>query len=227
MTHPGPSAAPTTSQLSQSARDRAALYGLLAAAGILLYVILDVVAQLLPPHYSAIHQAESDLAVGPYGFVMTINFAVRGALSLALLAGMLQALAPAARSRLGVALLAVWGVGALLLAIFPTDVGTHHTIHGLVHLVVAFLAFLAGALGALLVSMRLAADPAWAPLRPALLGISVAALLMLVIVALVTPSVTSHPATSLFGLAERVFIGLVLLWMLLVALLLVRLRASA
>jgi len=42
---------------------------LLTIVGIVFYVILDVIAQLLPPHYSAHSQAESDLAVGPYGLV--------------------------------------------------------------------------------------------------------------------------------------------------------------
>jgi len=60
--------------------------------GIVLYLILDVVAQLLPPHYSPITQAESDLAVGKYGFIMTINFLNRGVLSLLFIFAFLQTL---------------------------------------------------------------------------------------------------------------------------------------
>ena len=56
---------------------RARIFGALTIAGIALYLVLDVVAQMLPPHYSPVRQAESDLAVGPYGYVMTINFVVR------------------------------------------------------------------------------------------------------------------------------------------------------
>jgi hypothetical membrane protein len=51
-------------------------------AGIILYLILDMVAQLLPPHYSPISQAESDLAVGQFGYIMAVNFLNRGILSL-------------------------------------------------------------------------------------------------------------------------------------------------
>ncbi|HEY7356765.1 MAG TPA: DUF998 domain-containing protein, partial [Ktedonobacterales bacterium] len=58
---------------SQSAKQGAAL-ALLTIVGIALYVVLDVIAQLLPPHYNPISQAESDLAVGPYGWIMAINF---------------------------------------------------------------------------------------------------------------------------------------------------------
>jgi len=50
--------------------------------GIILYAVLDVVAQILPPHYNPISQAESDLAVGKFGLIMTINFVNSGVLSL-------------------------------------------------------------------------------------------------------------------------------------------------
>jgi hypothetical membrane protein len=83
-------------------------YGPGVIAGIFLYAMLDIVAQLLPPHYSPIHQAESDLAVGPYGIIMRLNFLVRAALSLLVV----SALAPAlrqARPRWGLVLFSIWG----------------------------------------------------------------------------------------------------------------------
>ena len=56
----------------------------IALIGIVFYIILDVVIQMLTPHYS-LRQAESDLAVGPYGWIMNINFVVRGLLSAAII----------------------------------------------------------------------------------------------------------------------------------------------
>src|SRR5580704_7825043 len=110
-------------------RSRTAL--VLTVVLIAVYVVLDIIAQLLPPHYSALSQAESDLAVGPYGYVMTANFVVRGLLSLAFLVGLTGATGIASRSRVGIGLLGAWGVGAFLLAVFPTDVGTSGTtLHG-------------------------------------------------------------------------------------------------
>lgn len=53
----------------------------LTLAGAVVYVALDVVAQLLPPHYGPVRQAESDLGVGPFGWVMSVNFIVRGLLT--------------------------------------------------------------------------------------------------------------------------------------------------
>src|SRR6185437_3342848 len=123
------------------AEKQGAMLALLTTVGIVLYVILDVIAQLLPPHYSPIRQPESDLAVGPYGWVMALNFVVRGLLSFALIAALIKGAPEAIRSRAGLVLLGIWAVGALLLAAFPTDVGGGKvTLHGAIHLLVAVIA---------------------------------------------------------------------------------------
>jgi hypothetical membrane protein len=193
-----------------------ATLALLTIIGIVLYVILDVIAQLLPPHYNAISQAESDLAVGPYGFVMTINFLVRGLLGLALVWALIRTVTKSGLSRAGLALLAVWGIGALILALFPTDLaGAKPTLHGVIHLFVALLAFICGAIGELLLALHFAKDDRWRSLRTPTLTIAILAIFMFVVQLLALPH--GH------GLVERVFIGLVLLWMLVVAL---RLRFS-
>src|SRR5579862_9361405 len=90
-------------------------YFLATIVGIAVYVILDAVAQSLPPHYSPISQAESDLAVGPYGYVMAVNFVNRGVFSLLFLYGLAKTAPPGAGLRTGLVLLGVWGVGALIL----------------------------------------------------------------------------------------------------------------
>jgi hypothetical protein len=126
--------------------------------------------------------AESELALGAFGWIMTVNFVVRGLLSLALIAGLQKALVPAARSQVGAILVEAWAIGAFLLAICPTDAPGQHTIHGLIHALIALVAFFAGAVGALLISLRLSADPRWRHLRPPLVTIAVFALAMLVVV---------------------------------------------
>lgn len=197
----------------------ARIFGALTIAGIALYVVLDVVAQLLPPHYNSVRQAESDLAVGPYGYVMAINFVVRGALSLALLAGLTRGVAARARSKFGEALIGVWALGAFLLALFPTDVNSRPTIHGVIHLVVALVAFCAVTAGELLVSAHIGSDARWTRLRPYLLICSFATLVVLLAQVL---GVRASAALGVGGLVERVFLGLALLWMLLVAINLLR-----
>ena len=60
--------------------------------GVFLSLVLGRVAQLPPPHFSPITQSESDLAVGPWGVLMTINFVSRGALSLLFICALVQTL---------------------------------------------------------------------------------------------------------------------------------------
>jgi hypothetical membrane protein len=50
-------------------QQRAILAFTITIVGIAVYVVLNVIAQLLPPHYSPLRQAMSDLAVGPYGWL--------------------------------------------------------------------------------------------------------------------------------------------------------------
>jgi hypothetical membrane protein len=177
--------------------------------GIILYVVLDAVAQSLPPHYSPIRQAESDLAVGPYGYIMTINFVNRGLLSLAFLYGLnhLMNSEERRRYRAGVLLLGIWGVGALLLAAFPTDVpSTPISWHGAIHLVVAIIAFFGGAFGTLAISLRLGQDQMMKDAKGFALPLSVVAVIVFFGDLLISARIG--------GLIERIFIGSVLLWLL-------------
>ena len=176
----------------------------------ILYVVLDAIAQLLPPHYSPISQAESDLAVGPYGYVMAINFVNRGLLSLAFASAFSQTVGweggGVRRYRTGAFLMGVWGVGALLLAVFPTDVpSTPVSWHGLIHLVVATLAFIAGGIGTLVLSIRLRETDLSRRVKRFALATSGLTVLFLLL------TLTSLQ-TGVGGLIERIFIGLVLLW---------------
>jgi hypothetical protein len=191
---------------------RARLLARMTLVGIALYVALDIIAQALPPHYSPISQAESDLAVGPYGYVMSINFIVRGLLSLAALQALRDGLPAAARSRTGDVLVGIWAVAAIILAFSPTDLpGQHPTPHGVIHLVVAAVAFIAGAVGALLISFRLRADSRLRSIVPSALAIAAGACVILLVIGL---QIGAH---HYFGLIERLFLGLVLLWLAVVA----------
>lgn len=185
----------------------------LTIAGAALYIGLDVAAQLLPPHYSPIKQAESDLAVGPYGWIMTVNFVIRGLLSAAIVVALWQVLPPSPRTRLGLAFAGIWTVGAFLLAAFPTDIGgSEHTLHGKVHLTIALLAFVSIPIAEWLLSRSLADDPRWAHLgsRALLLATLTGGGFIVLLAGVRAPAIA--------GLTERIFLASVLLWMLALAL---------
>jgi hypothetical protein len=183
--------------------------------GIVLYIVLDVVVQLLPPHYSPISQAESDLAVGKFGFIMTINFLDRAVLSLLFIYAFLRTLdcARVARSqfRTGTYLLGVWAVGAILLAIFPTDVpATPVSWHGAIHLVVAIIAFIGGAFGTLAISQKLSQNRKFQGLKRIAFPLSIIVVVLLVVDLGLFFLV--HLNSRIGGLTERLFLGSVLLW---------------
>ncbi len=193
-------------------------------AGIVLYALLDAIAQALPPHYNPIRDAESDLAVGPYGYFMTINFVNRGLLSLVFVYSLTQILHSSGtiqgsgtggsnRYSTGLRLLGAWGVGAILLAIFPTDVpATPVSSHGAIHLAVAAIAFLAGAFGALSLSRQFGESQALSGVRGVALAIAVLAVIFC-FATLGLGFVFPHLAGEIGGLDERIFLAMVLLWM--------------
>ena len=206
--------AATPDELGQAKRAR--LLFAVALAGILLYLVLDAVAQSLPPHYSAISDAESDLAVGPYGYVMAVNFINRGVLSLCFLfALLLTANSSDMMSRVfrrGGWLFGVWSVGALLLAAFPTDVpATPVSWHGAIHLVVAILAFVGGAFGAFYLSMGMTGNRPLARAKGVAVPLSYLAVVLLaveIIGGVALPGLAHHYG----GVIERLFLASVLVW---------------
>ena len=194
----------------------------LALAGVGGYVAIDILLAFLRPEYSLIYNAESDYGRGPWFWVMDANFLLRCALSLAIASALSQVLRPDGRARGGLALLVTWAICSGLLAFFADDVeGTPQHGSGVVHLVLAFIAFTAIAIGAVLISASLMSDPAWRPAAPVLLVISIAAAIAYL---LLGGALKHHHAPD--GLYERVFLGLELLWIAIAAIALSR-RAPA
>ena len=192
---------------------RAALW--ITVIGIVLYVALDLVAQLLPPHYNPISQAESDLGVGPYGWVMNLNFVVRGILSLAFVYGLYRAWPNSDPPRLGLALIAAWAVGAFVLAANPADISGPATLHGQIHLITAFVAFLLMSVGALLVAYAMPAMAPWDRVRAWAQPLSILAFVAMLVLLFTNgiPRIEQH----YFGLIERIFLGFALAFLFVVA----------
>ena len=179
-----------------------------ALAGIAVYVAIDVLLAFLRPGYSLIYNAESDYGRGPWFWVMDLNFLLRCAFSLAIVAALSRVLRPDGRTRAGLALLVTWAICSGLLAFFADDIeGTPQHGSGIVHLFLAFIAFTAIAIGAILISASLMSDPAWRRAAPVLLAISIAGAVGYL---LLGAALKHHHAPG--GLYERIFLGLELLW---------------
>jgi hypothetical membrane protein len=182
-----------------------------AITGALVYVAIDCVLALADPQYSLIRNAESDYGVGPNALLMDVNFLLRGVFSVAAAIAIALTTAPLRRSRLGLGLIGAWACCSALLAFFPDNpVGTPVTPSGRIHLLLAGIAFAAVAIGTFLTSHRIGGDPAWLSVRRPLLVVS-----SLAIVAGTLAILSIRRPHADFGLYERIFLGLEILWMVL------------
>ncbi|WP_255579933.1 DUF998 domain-containing protein [Cryobacterium sp. PAMC25264] len=192
----------------------------IALVGAVLYVLVDIVLQALPPHYSVVSEAESNLAVGPYGWVMNLNFLARGVVTVCAVAALAR-FGPRTRvRRTGLGLMLGAGACSAALALLPTDIPAKDapglepmTALGTAHLVVAAGGFLAAlvAFGLLTLWLRRSDDLRGAyPAAAVFTGVAALGLLALGIAAVWVPGV--------IGLAERVSLAGVLGWVIAVCL---------
>jgi len=192
-------------------------------AGVVVYLAVDVLLKFLRPGYSLLYNAESDYGRGAWFWVMDLNFLLRCALSLAAAAAVAKAARPDGRVRGGLVLVTIWAVCSGLLAFFADDLeGQPQHGSGLVHLGLAFIAFVCITIGTILASAGLRSDPAWQPVANLLLAVSIAGAAAFVLLG----SAVGHKHAP-GGLYERIFLGLQLLWIALAAGWTARRRLSA
>lgn len=106
----------------------------LALIGIAYFVIVIVTLHFLRTDLNPISRSTSEYAVGPYGFLMTTAFLSMSVASLSLVIGLYKGMPQSARSRIGLILLGIWGVGVLVAMSFPINPeGSRQTITGIIH----------------------------------------------------------------------------------------------
>jgi hypothetical membrane protein len=189
-------------------RVRADALGWFVVAAVVVYVGVDVLLRFLRPDYSLLYNAESDYGRGPWYWVMDLNFVLRGLLSLAVVIALSRAARLDDRGRPGLILIAIWAAASALLALFADNIeGQSLTGSGIVHLVLAFIAFVCVTVGTILVSVSLRSDPAWRPVAGVLLALAVAGAAAFLLLG----TATGHKHAP-GGLYERIFLGIQLLW---------------
>jgi hypothetical protein len=190
----------------------------IAIVGVVTYVLVDVVLQFLPPHYSAIAQAESDLAVGPYGWIMAINFFGRGVTSAAAIVALVGTGPRGGLKTVGMSLFGVAGACSALIAFSPTDValvGTavaHPTVHGTIHIIGASSGFVFA-----LAAFWLLTIWGWRVDALRTSRVPLAVFLAAASAGLVFLGITIAAAPRVFGLAERICLAGILGWVFVIA----------
>lgn len=200
-------------------RPRSQINGLAIAAiaGVALFAVLVALIPVIKDGYSPVEDAISNAAVGSYGYLQTIAFFALGLGSLTLAQGLWRAL-EGRSARIGSALIGLWGLGIVLAGVFPADLTPEpETTSGTIHIVVSLLGFVAVIVGMLVLSAVFRKRPTWHSLWPTSSVVGVAALIAFLVTGATQDS-------DWWGVAQRVFVALVLLWLLLAA---TRLRAMA
>ena len=159
------------------------------------YLVSVVAAHLLRPDIQPVSDPVSYYAVGPYGFFIGIAIFALGVGSLALTLGLHLGIAPSGRTRVGLLLLALYGVGQLVVAIFSIDAETAKTTTGIIHNIAGNISFFCFPPAVILLSLGMGKDERWRSLkRPALA-------LALVVLVEATLVMVSANVVGGFGLA--------------------------
>lgn len=177
-----------------------------AVIGVLFFLAVAVLLQFLRTDYLWIKTPLSFYLLGPWnGWLHAGFFAL--AVAIALIAAGLYLDSPSgARSAATLLLFGVGAAGVVLTALAPTDVGSHLTLHGALHLIGAALAFLFTSTGMLLQSWYFRRHPRWRAIFPGALTLALIEYLWLWFYALVR--------TPVNGLVQKITILLILAWLL-------------
>ena len=188
----------------------------LAVLAIVGQLVLLASAWLLPAisEYHLVGDNISELAIGQYGFVQTLAFVISGLGILALAYGIHRLTAGIRGSLLGSVFIGIYGVGALVVAIFPSDridskadVWTQSTT-GRIHSITAFVAYLSVITGMLVLTWTFARDMHWRSLVVGSALLAGAALALLFV----------QSEGPWVGLMQRLMITAISGWLILVAL---------
>ena len=207
-------------------------FGLLAIASVAYYVLAVLAMHFLQPELDPLTVPMSVYVLGAYGFLMTTTFFVLCAGLLGVGFGLIRTLPRTRLTTVAVALTVIASVGFLIAGIFPTDWpppmrSTSSQLHGLGGL----LAFPAVTIAAVLFSLKFRSDEYWRRASVAALALSTGiaatfASFYVLIAASIAEGVEDR-APDFLGLAQRVFLALLLVWMILVGRHLTRARRNA
>jgi Protein of unknown function (DUF998) len=212
--------ASTTLSPSLQATKQVARIVTVAFVGITYFVVIIIALHFLRPDLNPIQRPTSEYAVGPFGWLMTSAFFSMSVASWALVIGLSQGVSQPARSRIGLGLVGLWGVGVLIAMFFPIDLdGAPQTMSGTIHAINGPLTFLSLTVGVILISRRFKHDETWCPHHRSTLILS-----LVMLMAFIGAPLAIATESGFAGLAQRMYLVTFVTWFLLTA---TRLRSVA
>jgi len=168
-----------------------------------------VVLHLLQPGLNPLERPISEFALARYGAVMTITFYSQGLGSLALAVILIRVRPAQRRLRIGGTLFVFAAIGAAVAGMFPADPISAHTqtTAGAIHMAAGLLRFLALTFALPILAWTLASLPRFQKVANALKGLAILFVLSFLVSTVVLANI------NLFGLGQRTFIAILLIWM--------------
>lgn len=187
-------------------RRQFALFGVI---GPIVWWLLIAINGAITPGYSHVSDFISTLGgVGaPYAIIQQINFAVFGGSIIALAIGIHYWFGDGRRPRTATALVVVFGIGVVLAGVFPENAAAPDSVTNVLHNIISVIAFIAGIVGVSLVTRRFSATDRWPTYRYELVGT-----VLIVFVTFVIFMFTVFGESSIIGITQRMFIGVMSLW---------------
>ncbi len=178
------------------------------------FIAIIVVLHFLRTDLNPISRPTSEYAVGQYGFLMTPAFFGMSVASFSLVIGLNKGMSLQSKSRFGLILLGIWGVGVLVAMSFPIDPeGTKSTITGMIHRINGPLVFLCLTTGTILVSRSFRRDENWQTLYPFALTLS-----LIMLITFIITGVNVFARLGFEGVFQRVFLIVFATWFILTTL---------
>ena len=172
----------------------------------ILFTILIIIESLLRPGYSQFYNFVSDLGVGSNAVIQNINFVIFGVLSIFFAFGLRSGLPSLPRKALkvGVWLVAIFGLCILLAGVFPEDY-----LSQVPHNLVSATAFVTIIAAQLLIwkGLKNADDSVWGNYRKYSLISGVLSLILVLILKVVMSDFSDYQ-----GIAQRAFLAVPWIW---------------
>ena len=195
-------------QAKEGMRDVGIFLALCGATGPLILVAMDLVAALTQPKYSLVHDSISALALTSVGWIQTTGFMLIGLLIEAFTAGLFLNIKRRRGFGFGIALLAFFGFGMLVLGVFHINaVGTPATFYSRIHITAAYSVLGLFPIALALMFSSIKNDPRWSALFPYTVIAAVFAL------AVAAGRLFLPAGFSRFGLYERIMVLNAISWL--------------
>ena len=197
---------------------------MLALAGIvgpIWFTTLVIIQGFLLADYSHVRLPISALAAWPTGWIQNINFFVFGSLMMVYAFSLNRGVQRTRQGSIGFALLLLSGLGIVLAGVFPFRMVDGVPTENALHVVASIMAFASMALGLLVFSRRMVADPRWRDLATYTMFTGIIVLTLFVVLGrfAIDDGAPLHPWA---GLIQRIVCGV---WFANMIVLSVRLRA--